>query len=456
MKFEFGKYRSQVLISLKFLSKNKDNELSAEKSKSYKYLMDKSVAKELVMDIEYHNRFERKDPIFVIENAGGYNYRGNEVAIESIDFFTEEKYFKTKYPNSSGLIYITKAKTVAGNSPIKCEIRVDNLNEHELEIIERFSEEQKKNSSISTKISDGFLDLSDATAKAAQSLKESSTTLNNKLIWGDNSSSLALGSCSVEPNALNVNLNTCKSFTISFKNGDSIMTITPDSLNISCENNNNNNNERGNNMFKNVMKDFYCGPATDVKMSIYGPAFRAISEGGERVSETYVAYHKSEYIDVMDGLLDIGNCAYVMPVAAKAVKKGDFIRHCGGWVRILSIKEDTIEGENVNTRTIIKIRPTKNMFGFNFYSKLITFDIMNGTSEDNPFGNILPMLLLSGNNSKMSDILPFMMMTNKEFDMSNPMMVYFLMNKGGSNADLMTAMMMGQFMNNSNTKEEKE
>jgi hypothetical protein len=92
MKFEFGKYQSQVLISLKFLSKNKDNELSAEKSKSYKYLMDKSVAKELVMDIEYHNRFEKKDPIFVIENAGGYNYRNNEVAIESIELFTEDKY----------------------------------------------------------------------------------------------------------------------------------------------------------------------------------------------------------------------------------------------------------------------------------------------------------------------------------------------------------------------------
>ena len=439
MKFEFGKYRSQVLVSLKFLSKNKDNELSAEKSKSYKYLMDKSVAKELVMDIDYHNRFEGKDPIFVIENAGGYNYRGNEVAIESIDFFTEEKYFKTKYPNSSGLIYITKAKTVAGNSPIKCEIRVDNLNDHELEIIERFSEEQKKNS-IYIHDSKGTLEIS-----------------NSGISYLDNSNKIAYGATTtssiLEP--IQHTTTTCKDCAEAMKK--LTLALERSRIGVTYENaNNNNNNERGNNMFKNVMKDFYCGPATDVKMSIYGPAFRAISEGGERVSETYVAYHKSEYIDVMDGLLDIGNCAYVMPVAAKAVKKGDFIRHCGGWVRILSIKEDTIEGENVNTRTIIKIRPTKNMFGFNFYSKLITFDIMNGTSEDNPFGNILPMLLLSGNNSKMSDILPFMMMTNKEFDMSNPMMMYFLMNKGGTNADLMTAMMMGQFMNNSNTKEEKD
>jgi hypothetical protein len=238
------------------------------------------------------------------------------------------------------------------------------------------------------------------------------------------------------------------------------LTLALNDANLKTGNENKNDNidykERGNNMFKNVMKDFYCGPATDVKMSIYGPAFRAISEGGDRLSETYVAYHKSEYIDVMDGLLDIGNCAYVMPVAAKAVKKGDFIRHCGGWVRILSIKEDTIEGENVNTRTIIKIRPTKNMFGFNFYSKLITFDIMNGTSEDNPFGNILPMLLLGGGSTnKMKDILPLMMMTNKDFDMSNPMMMYFLMSKEGGDNDFLPIMMMGQLMNKKNEEEEE-
>lgn len=67
MTFEFGKYRSQVLISLKFLSKNKDNELSAEKSKSYKYLMDKSVAKELVMDIDFNHCFEKKTQFLLLK-----------------------------------------------------------------------------------------------------------------------------------------------------------------------------------------------------------------------------------------------------------------------------------------------------------------------------------------------------------------------------------------------------
>lgn len=454
MTFEFGKYRSQVLISLKFLSKNKDNELSAEKSKSYKYLMDKSVAEELVMDIDFNNCIEKKDPIFVIENAGGYNYRNNEVAIESIDFFTEEEYFRNKCSNPSGLIYITKTKIVPGDSPIKCKIRVDNLDEYELRIVNSFY--QKNNLSTSTKISESLSNLNGITTTAAQNLKDLSTTLSNKLIWGDNSNSLALGSYSTEPNSLNLNLDTCKSFTISFKNGDSIMTITPDSLNISCENNNNNNNiERGNNMFNNVMKDFYCGPATDVKMSIYGPAFRAVSTGGDSPKETYVAYHDSEYIDVLDGILDIGTCAYVMPIAAKSVKKGDFIKNCGTWLRVTSITNEVIEGENVYTRNIVKVRPTKNMFGFNFYSKLITFDIMGSTSEDNPFGNLLPLILLGNKNSKMTDMLPLMFM-NKDFDMSNPMMMYLLANKNSSNNDLMTIMMMTQFMNKNNDKKEKK
>ena len=452
MRFNYEQYIPEVIVSLSFINTSNASEFT--KAKQYKYLVDHNIAKKLIKDIDNYHSAWKAHPLFKIENEGGYNYRDSKVIIHRVDFFTDECDFRKFCSSSPNLVRLKKLIVMDEKSPIKCDYFVNNLNERELTIINSLY--QKGTLSATTKISDNFSYLNDVTAKATQSLKDSSTTLSNKLTLADNSNSLAVGSGSMYSNSLNIDLEKCNPVTISFKNGDSIMTITPDSLNISCENNNNNNNERGNNMFKNVMKDFYCGPATDVKMSIYGPAFRAISEGGERVSETYVAYHKSEYIDVMDGLLDIGNCAYVMPVAAKTVKKGDFIRHCGGWVRILSIKEDTIEGENVNTRTIIKIRPTKNMFGFNFYSKLITFDIMNGTSEDNPFGNILPMLLLgNGNTNKMKDILPLMMMTNKDFDMSNPMMMYFLMNKEGGDNSFLPIMMMGQFMNKKNEKEEE-
>lgn len=450
MNFDYEKYIPEVIVSLSFINTSNASEFT--KAKQYKYLVDHNVAKKLIKDInDYHSAW-RTHPLFKIENEGGYNYRGSKVIIHRIDFFTDVTEFRKFRSSSPNLVRLKKIIVVDEKSPIKCDYFVDNLNERELKIIDSLY--QKDMISATTKINDSFSLLGNTISSSTKALADLSTSF--KLAQANNSSSLALGSCSVEPSSLNINLDTCKSFTIRFKNGDSIMTITPDSLNVSCENNNNNNNiERGNNMFNNVMKDFYCGPATDVKMSIYGPAFRAVSAGGDRAKETYVAYHNSEYIDVLDGILDIGTCAYVMPIAAKAVKKGDFIKNCGTWLRVTSITNEVIEGENVYTRNIVKVRPTKNMFGFNFYSKLVTFDIMGSTSEDNPFGNLLPLILLGNKDSKMNDMLPLMFMT-KDFDMSNPMMMYLLANKNGFNSELITVMMMNQFMNTKKTEDKEE
>ena len=449
MRFDYEKYIPEVIVSLSFINASNASEFT--KAKQYKYLVDHNVAKKLIKDInDYHSTW-KIHPLFKIENEGGYNYRGSKVIIHRVDFFTDECEFRKFCSSSPNLVRLKKIIVMSEKAPTKCDYFVNNLSERELKIIN--SMYQKDTLSATTKISDSFSLLGNTISSSTQDLADLSTSF--ELAQANDNNSLALGSCSMEPSSLNINLDTCKSFTLRFKNGDSIMTITPDSLNISCKNNNNNNIERGNNMFNNVMKDFYCGPATDVKMSIYGPAFRAVSAGGERAKETYVAYHNSEYIDVLDGILDIGTCAYVMPIAAKAVKKGDFIKNCGTWLRVTSITNEVIEGENVYTRNIVKVRPTKNMFGFNFYSKLITFDIMGSTSEDNPFGNLLPLILLGNKDSKMNDMLPLMFM-NKDFDMSNPMMMYLLANKNGSSNELMTIMMMSQFMNTKKTENKEE
>lgn len=449
MRFDYENYIPEVIVSLSFINTSNASEFT--KAKQYKYLVDHSVAKKLIKDINDYHSVWRIHPLFKIENEGGYNYRGSKVIIHRVDFFTDECEFRKFCSSSPNLVRLKKIIVVSEKSPIECDYFVNNLSERELKIIN--SMYQKDTLSAATKIDDSFSLLGNTTSKTTQDLADLSTSF--KLAQANNSNSLALGSCYAEQDSLNINLDTCKSFTIKFKNGDSIMTITPDSLNISCENNNNNNIERGNNMFNNVMKDFYCGPATDVKMSIYGPAFRAVSSSGEKIRDTYVAYHDGDYIDVLDGILDINNCAYVMPIAAKSVRKGDFIRNCGTWLRVTSVTDEVIEGESVYSRNIIKVRPTKNMFGFNFYLKLMTFDIMGSTSEDNPFGNLLPLIILGNKDSKMNDMLPLMFM-NKDFDMSNPMMMYLLANKNDSNNNLMTIMMMNQFMNKEKGKEKKE
>lgn len=82
------------------------------------------------------------------------------------------------------------------------------------------------------------------------------------------------------------------------------------------------------------------------------------------------------------------------------------------------------------------------MFGFDFVTKVVNFlgNISAGASEDAPFGNILPfMLLADGGNA--DDVLPLMFLANGcgNFDMSNPMMLYLLA-KDNKNKDILPFM----------------
>lgn len=190
-------------------------------------------------------------------------------------------------------------------------------------------------------------------------------------------------------------------------------------------------------MFDNMMKDFKFGPATDVKFSIYGPAFN----GGDR----WLARHEGEWVDVSDMLIDIGNICYMMPVAKTSVKEGDFILHKGKWARVDCIVEEDnyISVEKINEQEVVQVLPTKNMFGFDYYTKLMcpieSFEGAEGfgATTDNPFG-MLPFVMAMKDGKK-DNLLPLMMMSGK-MDMSNPMMLMML---GGDNSNLglMMAMM---------------
>ena len=190
--------------------------------------------------------------------------------------------------------------------------------------------------------------------------------------------------------------------------------------------NNNHKEERNYSMFNNLMKDMKFGATNDVRMSIYGPAFASSDK-------SWFAYdEKAEtFVDVTDFLLDIGlSCFYMMPVGKNEVNLGDFIYHQNKWVRIIDVDDGgRLVVENIFTREVATILPTKNMFGFDFYTKLISIgDSLFGgivADEKNPFGNILPFLFLSGNNSDENNLLPLLLMNNGTFK-ENPMMMYLL------------------------------
>lgn len=191
------------------------------------------------------------------------------------------------------------------------------------------------------------------------------------------------------------------------------------------------------NMFDSIMKDMKFGPATDVKFSIYGPAFN----GGDK----WLARHESEWVDVSDMLFEAPNLCYMMPVAKSMVEEGDFILHKGKWARVECLAEEDhyIWVEKINEQEVVQILPTKNMFGFDYYTKLICpiegFEGAEGfgATTDNPFG-MLPFIMAMKDGKK-DNLLPFMLMSGK-MDVSNPMMLMML---GGDNSNLglMMAMM---------------
>jgi hypothetical protein len=199
----------------------------------------------------------------------------------------------------------------------------------------------------------------------------------------------------------------------------------------------------------------------DVNLSHLGVAVKNCS--GKMVS-----YDKTNdtIVDVELLNFDAKNMIFALPVATSAIAVGDVIKHNGKLVFVTSIENgiqvvDVTEGEK---KTIL---PTKSMFGFDFVTKVSTFLDFSGAnaSADNPFGNLLPLMLIGNSEnkgSKMDMLLPLMLMSNSKdskdnnmfasLDMSNPLMLMALMGGSESNDFFLPLMLMSASQNGAKEK----
>ena len=173
------------------------------------------------------------------------------------------------------------------------------------------------------------------------------------------------------------------------------------------------------NMFK-----FDFGPCNPdrVKMSPYG---LAIKNGDKE----WVAYNAAtgQIVNVDSFCFDIPNAFYKMPVALNQVSVGDVILHQGHVCFVQCVDDngnglDVIDVAQGEIRIVI---PTTNMFNFNFVTKIVSlFNMSNITApdENNPFGNIVPMMMLSEmmGNDKDTDSFGKMMMVSMMMGGQNP------------------------------------
>lgn len=186
------------------------------------------------------------------------------------------------------------------------------------------------------------------------------------------------------------------------------------------------NNEKENETM-NFMKNFEFGKinTSALKMSMCGLAF-------QRTDKTYATYNVEDnsFTEVTDFLMDM-DCVFVMPVAAKDIKAGDIVKHLNTYVVVKSINEDgSISAISPIKAEEICIIPTKNLFGFNYYSKVMNFfDGMMKPTDENPFGNPMMLMMLFGDkmdfNGDMKSMLPLFLLNNQNGDMkdlmSNPL-----------------------------------
>lgn len=192
--------------------------------------------------------------------------------------------------------------------------------------------------------------------------------------------------------------------------------------------------------------NFDFGPCTgdNIRMSMYGLAVK-------NASGTWVSYNKDsrQIIDVDILNFDGSRFMFKMPVAIKDIQIGDIVVHNRVPMFITEIDDcGKLFAVDVRAGEEKCIIPTRNMFGFDFVTKIVSlFDAIGGApSPDQPFGNMLPLLIAGSDNASNIDPLMVMMMTQgvQGVDASNPWMLYALMKDNENMNSLLPLLLLGR------------
>lgn len=189
-------------------------------------------------------------------------------------------------------------------------------------------------------------------------------------------------------------------------------------------------------MMKGINFDFGpCG--STVRLSMYGMAI-------QNVNGEWVSYNPDsrEIINVdVFNMADGGKYMYKMPVAIADVKIGDIVIHNRVPMFVTAVNENgTFEVTDVRAGEAKTVIPTRNMFGFNFMTKVVSLfgAFSDAPTADQPFGNMLPFLMLGDDNKDIDPMMMFFMMNQGGNGTMNPMMWYFMFK---DNKDIDPAMM---------------
>ena len=195
------------------------------------------------------------------------------------------------------------------------------------------------------------------------------------------------------------------------------------------------NDKENKTMMKGFNFDFGSCENDNVRMSFYGLAVK-------NAAGNWVSYNQQtgDIVDVDILNFDGGKWMWKMPVAIKDVIPGAVIIHQRKPMFVKETVEnnkkllviDVINGEE---KTIL---PVRSPFGFDFVTQVISlFNPNNTATADNPFGNMLPFLMMD-DDASVEKVFPLMMMMNSNFNLTNnPMFMYALMSNKNDAKDML-------------------
>lgn len=235
-----------------------------------------------------------------------------------------------------------------------------------------------------------------------------------------------------------------------------------------------NNNEKKEE--KNIMKNITIGNGLskmfgDINFGMDENVVLTISGMGVRIDDKCYCFNGEEITEVSDDMIMFEGAGMIMPSALNKVNEGDLIKYKGEYYYVLGIVKNIIDALGVDGMCK-KIMATKNMFGFYYTNKVISFG-GNQNDPNNGMGNMMmplmmmqmmnkdgsddssnsPMMMMammgmmsnggamdfggmSNGDNMMGMLLPLMMMGDKKGEsssMDNLMPLMFMMMNGGFN-----------------------
>jgi hypothetical protein len=141
-------------------------------------------------------------------------------------------------------------------------------------------------------------------------------------------------------------------------------------------------------------------------------------------------------VDIINIGIDCSKIFFKIPKSVSSVNPGDIVLHNNVPVFVEEIKGKRFVVINPYEGTELTILPTLSPFGYNYVNVIVSLtEFFGPATEDNPFGNLLPLLLSGDNNS----LIPLLLMSGKNLEDIDPLI---LLACGNGNNNLLPFLLM--------------